>query len=146
MNEEKLKGIFAGANFNGAQVQLQIGDYGTMVMNESGKGKGCQLSGQKVVEAVEKVVAEGLFYAGTAWAVVFKVLSEQYELGQNQSEFVRYVRSLPFSKRLPYEITLDGVSKPLRESALSDKIEKWEVNGVREQPRKLAKRLIELLG
>lgn len=87
---------------------------------------------ESICRAVERAMAEGLWYASTAWAVAFRI----YQLkGYNGSvsQFVRDVKNWPF-KRIPENwCTDDSISKPLRTGKLSGYPNTWKANGVQEQ-------------
>ena len=85
-------------------------------------------TGEQMCQIVEKMVDSGLWYAGTSWAVVYRMYQLWgYKGGINQ--FVRDVASWPFKHRPKADCTADGVSKPLRTGKFVGKPSTWSLNG-----------------
>lgn len=85
-------------------------------------------TGEQMCQIVEKMVDRGLWYAGTSWAVVYRLYQIWgYKSGINQ--FVRDVADWPFKHRPKAECTADAVSKPLRTGKFVGKPATWGLNG-----------------
>lgn len=100
---------------------------------------------QQMVTAVEQATAAGLWYANTAWAVVFRVYETAGYKG-SFSNFVSEAKGWPWSKPLQEEPTDDAVSKPLRDGKMMANISEWEAEGVLKRSRMLAEALMKKLG
>ena len=85
-----------------------------------------------MARAIERTMAQGFWWASTAWAVVYRVYQMKgYSGGIRQ--FVREVEEWPFSGRLNYECNYDAVCKPIRSGRLAGTPDGWIKNGATAQ-------------
>ena len=85
-----------------------------------------------MARAVERTMAQGYWWASTAWAVVYRVYQMKgYSGGIRQ--FVREVKEWPFSGRPTYECNYDAVCKPIRSGRLAGTPDNWIKNGATAQ-------------
>ncbi|MBR3545966.1 MAG: hypothetical protein IKN86_00195 [Bacteroidaceae bacterium] len=97
-----------------------------------------------MVRAIEKTASNGLWFASTSWAVVYRVCQiKGYKKGFSQ--FVRDVSTWPFTMKLPFECNFDAIQKPMTSGKLDGMPERWRSNGAHEQMVKLGKALLEEL-
>ena len=101
-------------------------------------------SPNQMARAVEKTMAEGCWWAGTAWAVVYRIY-QMRGYGGSISQFVREVEEWPFERRLDYGCTYDAVCKPVRGGSLAGGPDEWSRDGCMRQQAILGKRLLEEL-
>ena len=101
-------------------------------------------SPEAMARAVERTMAQGYWWASTAWAVVYRVYQMKgYSGGIRQ--FVREVEEWPWQKALAFPCTYDSIQKPIVSGKLSGSIDRWKEDGATEQMQRLAQRLIDLL-
>jgi hypothetical protein len=87
---------------------------------------------EAMTRAAERTMAQGYWWASTAWAVVYRVYQMKgYSGGIRQ--FVREVKEWPFSGRLNYECNYDAVCKPIRSGRLAGTPDGWIKNGATAQ-------------
>ena len=99
---------------------------------------------EAMARAVERTMAQGYWWASTAWAVVYRVYQiKGYTGGIRQ--FVREVKEWPFSDRLDYECNYDAVCKPIRSGRLAGTPDGWIKNGAMAQYAKLSMALLKEL-
>ena len=99
---------------------------------------------EAVVRAIEKTASDGLWFASTSWAVVYRVCQiKGYKKGFSQ--FVRDVSTWPFTVKLPYECNFDAIQKPMTSGKLGGMPDSWGSQGAHEQMVKLGKALMEEL-
>lgn len=97
---------------------------------------------EAVIRAIEKTASDGLWFASTSWAVVYRVCQiKGYKKGFSQ--FVRDVSTWPFTIRLPYECNFDAIQKPMTSGKLDGMPDSWGSQGAHEQMVKLGKALME---
>lgn len=99
---------------------------------------------ETMARAVEKTMAEGYWWASTAWAVVYRV----YQIvgyGAGFSQFVKDVASWPHYRSWTYECNFDAVQKPIASGKLSGLPETWKENGAQDQAVRLGLALMEEL-
>ncbi|MCR5849910.1 MAG: hypothetical protein K6G92_04270 [Bacteroidaceae bacterium] len=97
---------------------------------------------ETVVRAIEKTVSNGLWFASTSWAVVYRVCQiKGYKKGFSQ--FVRDVSTWPFTVKLPFECKFDAIQKPVTSGKLDGMPNSWGSQGAHEQMVKLGKALLE---
>ena len=99
---------------------------------------------EAMARAVERTMAQGYWWASTAWAVVYRVYQMKgYSSGIRQ--FVREVKEWPWQKALAFPCTYDSIQKPIVSGKLSGSIDKWKEDGAPEQMQRLGQRLLDLL-
>ena len=87
---------------------------------------------EAMARAVERTMAQGFWWASTAWAVVYRVYQMKGYTGGIR-QFVREVKEWPFSGRLTYECNYDAVCKPIRSGRLAGTPDDWIKNGATAQ-------------
>ena len=87
---------------------------------------------EAMARAVERTMAQGYWWASTAWAVVYRVYQMKGYTGGIR-QFVREVKEWPFSGRLNYECNYDAVCKPIRSGRLAGTPDNWIKNGATAQ-------------
>ena len=87
---------------------------------------------EAMARAVERTMAQGYWWASTAWAVVYRVYQMKGYTGGIR-QFVREVEEWPFSGRLNYECNYDAVCKPIRSGRLAGTPDGWIKNGATAQ-------------
>ena len=99
---------------------------------------------EAVIRAIEKTASDGLWFANTSWAVVYRVCQiKGYKKGFSQ--FVRDVSTWKFTVKLPYECNFDAIQKPMTSGKLDGMPDSWGSQGAHEQMVKLGKALMEEL-
>jgi len=99
---------------------------------------------ETMARAVEKTMAQGYWWASTAWAVVYRVY-QMKGYGGGFSQFVKEVATWPRTRQWEMECNFDAVQKPVSSGRLSGMPETWRANGAQEQATKLAFALMEEL-
>ncbi len=137
MNEKEsnLEGIFKGANFNGANLQIQVGNNNTQYQygnRNTDSEPSTMPTAETMVKVVESTISKGLWWGNTAWSVVFRIMQLSGYKG-SISQFVREVETWPFSYKIPYSCNIDSISKPLRKGTLSRGIDNWNEDGAQKQ-------------
>ena len=97
-----------------------------------------------MARAVERTMAQGYWWASTAWAVVYRIYQMEGFTGSIR-QFVREVKEWPWQKALAFPCTYDSIQKPIVSGKLSGSIDKWKEDGAPEQMQRLAQRLLDLL-
>jgi hypothetical protein len=87
---------------------------------------------EAMARAVERTMAQGYWWASTAWAVVYRVYQMKGYTGGIR-QFVREVGEWPFCGRLNYECNYDAVCKPIRSGRLTGTPDGWVKNGATAQ-------------
>ena len=101
-------------------------------------------SPEAMARAVERTMAQGFWWASTAWAVVYRVYQMKgYSGGIRQ--FVREVKEWPWQKKPIFPCTYDSVQKPIVGGKLVRTIDRWKDDGAMEQMQKLGQALFDLL-
>lgn len=99
---------------------------------------------EAMARAVERTMAQGFWWASTAWAVVYRVYQMKgYSGGIRQ--FVREVEEWPWQKKPIFPCNYDSVQKPIVGGKLMRTIDKWKDDGAMEQMQKLGQALFDLL-
>ena len=99
---------------------------------------------EAMTRAVERTMAQGYWWASTAWAVVYRVYQMKgYSGGIRQ--FVREVEEWPWQKKPIFPCNYDSVQKPIVGGKLMRTIDKWKDDGAMEQMQKLGQALFDLL-
>jgi hypothetical protein len=83
---------------------------------------------EQMCQIVEKMMDDGLWYAGRAWAVVFR-LYQIWGYQGKYSDFVKEVTQWPFKRHKPTDCNDDAVSKPLRSGKYTDSPSMWLAKG-----------------
>lgn len=99
---------------------------------------------ETMARAVERTMAQGYWWASTAWAVVYRVY-QMKGYGGGFSQFVKEVATWPRTRQWEMECNFDAVQKPVSSGRLSGMPETWRANGAQEQATKLAFALMEEL-
>ncbi len=94
--------------------------------------------------AIEKTMNDGLWWASTAWAVVFRVYQMKGYQGSIR-QFVREIKDWEWKRALAYPCTYDGIQKPIVSGKLAGPVDRWKEEGVMEQMQKLGMMLLNLL-
>lgn len=94
--------------------------------------------------AVEQTMAQGFWWASTAWAVVYRVYQMKGYTGCIR-QFVREVEEWPWQKKPIFPCNYDSVQKPIVGGKLMRTIDKWKDDGAMEQMQKLGHALFDLL-
>jgi hypothetical protein len=97
-----------------------------------------------MARAVERTMAQGFWWASTAWAVVYRVYQMKGYLGGIR-QFVREVEEWPWQKKPIFPCNYDSVQKPIVGGKLMRTIDKWKDDGAMEQMQKLGQALFDLL-
>ena len=96
---------------------------------------------QAMARATEQTVAQGYWWASTAWAVVYRVYQMKGYTG-GISQFVREVEEWPWQRKPEYECTYDAVCKPIRSGKLTGTPDGWVRNGASSQYANLGQELL----
>jgi hypothetical protein len=96
---------------------------------------------QAMARAVEQTVAQGYWWASTAWAVVYRVYQMKGYTG-SISQFVREVEEWPWQKKPAYECNYDAVCKPIRSGRLAGTPDGWVRSGASSQYAILGQELL----
>lgn len=144
-----LQGLFQGANLQHAQVNVIVESGAKVVYKEvtdDGKKSGtARVTDEQVAEAIMQ--SQSLFWAQSAWAVVFCVCRDCLGMADNMTEFEHYVGTLPFAGNPDYDCPEGTVQKALCNNPYMRKpISKWRENGARQRALKLAENLMSALG
>ena len=83
---------------------------------------------EQMCKIVEKMMDDGLWYAGRAWAVTFR-LYQIWGYQGKYSDFVKEVAEWPFKRHKPTDCNEDAVSKPLRTGKYIDTPSTWLAKG-----------------
>ena len=143
-NETKtqtLGNIFHGSvTFNGPM--FDIHDNAHVVIHnsrmEEPEAEG-EYSPERLARAIEGV--QSLFWAQSAWAVVYCVWRDHLRMGDNMSEFERMVEELPFTKKV-VECPAGTVRKAvMRNEFMNYPLHRWPEG----RASKLAEKLVEKL-
>lgn len=151
MNQEEismLQGLFQGANLQHAQVNVVVQSGAKVVYKEvtdTEKGKqSAQVTDAQVANAI--VQSQSLFWAQSAWAVVYCVCRDHLGMADNMTEFERYIKSLPFTQKLSYECPDGTIQSTLKNNTyMRYPIAKWAENGAKERVLLLAENLTHAL-
>lgn len=125
-------------NFNGP-VRTYIDTVETINITVNGNGtlqQRVQPTQEQMCQIVEKMMDDGLWYAGRAWAVVFRM----YQIWGYQgkySDFVKEVAGWPFKRHHPTDCNDDAVSKPLRSGKYLDAPSTWLAKGAPKEAARL---------
>ena len=99
---------------------------------------------EAMTRAVERTMAQGYWWASTAWAVVYRVYQMKGYTGGIR-QFVREVEEWPWQKKPIFPCNYDSVQKPIVGGKLMRTIDKWKDDGAMEQMQKLGQALFDLL-
>ena len=141
-----LQGIFQGADLNGVQINVLTGNHNKIVYKEvtgypqSENNESTQVTDEQVANAIMQ--SQSLFWAQSAWAVVFCVCRDYLGMADNMTEFERYVKTLPFTQQLSYDCPEGTIQSTLKNNPyMRFPISKWQENGGKERAVLLAKNL-----
>ena len=142
MKAETLRGLFEGANLNGAQIVIaQSGSKVVYKEVTSVKEEKPQVTDQQIANAIEKT--QTMFWAQSAWAVFFCVCRDHLGMTHNMTEMEHYIKGLPFTQALAYECPDGTIQKALSNNPyMKLPINKWKANGAKERAILLAEKLI----
>ena len=96
---------------------------------------------EAMARAVERTMAQGYWWASTAWAVVYRVYQMKGYTGGIR-QFVREVKEWPWQRKPEYECTYDAVCKPIRSGKLTGMPDGWVMNGASSQYANLGQELL----
>ena len=96
---------------------------------------------EAMARAVERTMAQGYWWASTAWAVVYRVYQMKGYTG-SISQFVREVEEWPWQKKPAYECNYDAVCKPIRSGRLAGTPDGWVRSGASSQYAILGQELL----
>ncbi len=99
---------------------------------------------ERMVEACERTLVEGLWWSNTPWSVVYRIYCIKGYKG-TIADFIDDVQRWPFKKPFAKKCNRYSVEKPLRRAKIMGPIEKWRADGASEREIKLGERLAELL-
>lgn len=106
-----------------------------------------EVKGERVKNLQEVVwlsMSEGLWWASTAWAVVYRIYQMKGYKG-NISQFILAVSQWVWNKEPDFACTYDAIQKPIASGKMIGNIEKWQGNGATEQMIRLGNYLLEHL-
>ena len=144
--EEKaklLQGLFQGANMQNAQVNVIVESGAKVVYQEmtSTKDEKPQVTDEQIANAIQK--NQTMFWAQSAWAVLFCVCRDHLGMTHNMTEMEHYIKGLPFTQALAYECPEGTIQKTLANNPyMKLPINKWKANGGKERAILLAEKLI----
>lgn len=142
-SKDSLQGLFQGAILH--EPQIVIAQSGAKVVYKEVKvadtnTEVTQVTDEQVADAIEK--SQSLFWAQSAWAVVFCVCRDYLGMTDNMTEFERYVKKLPFTRQLPYGCPEGTIQTTLKNNPyMKLSIDKWQNNGGKERAVRLAENL-----
>ena len=101
-----------------------------------------RITDKQLAHAIE--ACSDLFWAQSAWGVIYCVCRDYLGMNYNMAEFERYVNDrLPFAVPPSYLCPEETISKAIRTSKYMElHIDKWEGNGAKERVLKLKEKLI----
>ena len=140
-NGSKIEFVYVASGGQHVETQINIGAHPNEGSEES---TSVTPPPEAMARAVERTMAQGYWWASTAWAVVYRVYQMKGYTGGIR-QFVREVKEWPFSGRLNYECNYDAVCKPIRSGRLAGTPDGWIKNGATAQYAKLAMALLKEL-
>lgn len=142
MDKDSLRGLFEGANLNGAQIV--IAQSGSRVVYKEVAPtieEKPQVTDEQIAYAIQK--NQTMFWAQSAWAVFFCVCRDYLGMTQSMTEMEHYIKGLPFTQALAYECPDGTIQKTLANNPyMKLPINKWKTNGGKERAILLAEKLI----
>ena len=129
-NGSKIEIVYVASGGQHVETQINIGAH----PNEGSEKESTSVAPppEAMARAVERTMAQGYWWASTAWAVVYRVYQMKGYTGGIR-QFVREVEEWPFSGRLNYECNYDAVCKPIRSGRLAGTPNGWIKNGATAQ-------------
>lgn len=115
----------------------------TLIRKERGQLPETLAGMTAMTKAVEQTMAQGYWWASTAWAVVFRIYQIKGYAG-SISQFVREVKEWQSDKNLTYPCTYDAVCKPVRSGKLTGMPDEWTGNGLPAQYAILGNELLKM--
>ena len=151
MNQDEmtmLQGLFQGANLQHVQINLVVQSGAKVVYKEvtntEKHHESAPVTNEQVADAIMQ--SQSLFWAQSAWAVVYCVCRDHLGMADNMTEFERYIKALPFTKKLSYECPEGTIQKTLNNNTyMRYPISKWAENGAKERALLLAENLTHAL-
>ena len=151
MNQEEismLQGLFQGANLQHAQINVVVQNGAKVVYKEvtntEKRQEPAPVTDTQVADAIVK--SQPLFWAQSAWAVVYCVCRDHLGMAENMTEFERYIKSLPFTQKLSYECPEGTIQSTLKNNPyMRYPISKWAENGAKERALLLVENLTHAL-
>jgi len=141
-NGSKIEIVYVASGGQHVETQINIGAHSNEGSEKETKDN--IPPPEAMARAVEHTMAQGYWWASTAWAVVYRVYQMKgYSGGIRQ--FVREVEEWPWQKALAFPCTYDSVQKPIVGGKLMRTIDKWKDDGAMEQMQKLGQALFDLL-
>ncbi len=95
-------------------------------------------------KAVITSMSEGLWWANTSWAVVYRVYQIKGYKG-NISQFLSLVHQWKWEKAPDFPCTYDAIQKPVASGKMIGNIDKWQQEGASEQMIRLGRFLLDHL-
>ena len=140
-NGSKIEIVYVASGGQHVETQINIGAH----PNEgSEEPTSVTPPPEAMARAVERTMAQGYWWASTAWAVVYRIYQMKGYTGGIR-QFVREVEEWPWQKALAFPCTYDSVQKPIVGGKLMRTIDKWKDDGAMEQMQKLGQALFDLL-
>ena len=129
-NERKIEIVYVASGGQHVETQINIGAHPNEGSEKETKDN--IPPPEAMARAVERTMAQGYWWASTAWAVVYRVYQMKGYTGGIR-QFVREVKEWPFSGRLTYECNYDAVCKPIRSGRRAGTPDGWIKNGATAQ-------------
>ena len=129
-NGSKIEVVYVASGGQHVETQINIGAHSNEGSEKETKDN--VPPPEAMARAVERTMAQGYWWASTAWAVVYRVYQMKGYTGGIR-QFVREVDGWPFSGRLNYECNYDAVCKPIRSGRLAGTPDNWIKNGAMAQ-------------
>ena len=146
VNKEMLRGIFEGAVLH--EPQIVIAQSGSKVVYKEVapvKEEKPQVTDEQMANAIQK--NQAMFWAQSAWAVLFCVCRDHLGMTHTMTEMEHYIKGLPFTQALAFECPEGTIQKTLSNNTyMKLPIDKWKANGGKERAILLAEKLIAELG
>ena len=140
-NGSKIEIVYVASGGQHVETQINIGAHPNEGSEES---TSVTPPPEAMARAVERTMAQGYWWASTAWAVVYRVYQMKGYTG-SISQFVREVEEWPWQKKPIFPCNYDSVQKPIVGGKLMRTIDKWKDDGAMEQMQKLGQALFDLL-
>ena len=129
-NGSKIEIVYVASGGQHVETQINIGAHPNEGSEKETKDNIPQP--EAMTRAVERTMAQGYWWASTAWAVVYRVYQMKGYTG-SISQFVREVEEWPWQKKPAYECNYDAVCKPIRSGRLAGTPDGWIKNGATAQ-------------
>jgi hypothetical protein len=118
---------FQGATINNLIINGNMNKYGTEHYQSGGKAEqATSYSDEQVIEAAKR--CQALFWASSAWAVVYRILQSDFGELRNVSQFETDMEQL--TQQMDWRCSAGTITMGLRNNpVLRDKPEEWKKNG-----------------